>query len=129
MSDNTDPKTLEIVQNVTQREGESKIKSNIMHFLIDYNVVSNAIAFITALEIRLLVSGTFEYVGDKYLGLENRPLMRRLMSVIGILILCYIFIRYIYYPLLYTPNIARENVLKKAIAKKDIDETVKRLKM
>lgn len=128
MSDNTDPQTLEVIQNVTTRNGGSRIKSNIMHFLIDYNVISNAIAFITAIEIRLLISETFETIGNHYFGMENRPLTKRLLVVIGICISCYLFIRYIYYPLLYTPNIAKENILKKAISKKEIDDTAEKIK-
>ena len=128
MSNNTDSKTLEFVQEITKSNGGSKVKSNIMHFLIDYNVISNAVAFITALEIRLLISETLEHLENTYLGLENRPLIRRFVTVIGTLIVCYIFIQYIYYPFLYTSNIAKENVLKKALAKKEVDDTTEKLK-
>jgi hypothetical protein len=127
MGEEVDTKTLEAVQEVTKKEGKSKTKSNIMHFLIDYNVISNAIAFITAIEIRLLVSETFESIGNNYLGLKNHVLLRRLITVIAIIISCYFFIKYIYYPFLYTPNIAKENILKKAIVKKKIDDTAKKL--
>jgi len=124
-----DKKTIEIAQGVTNEEGGSKISSNIMHFLVDYSVVSNSIALMTALEMRLLVSETVEYIGIKYLHLENHQLLRRLVSVIMILILCYLFIQLIYYPYMYTNKIAKENIIKKAIVDKNIEDVKKKIRV
>jgi uncharacterized protein YacL len=124
-----DKKTIEIAQGVTTVAGERRFSSNIMHFLVDYNVISNSIALMTALEIRLFVSETVERISIKYLNLENNPILRRLVSVIIILILCYLFIQLIYYPYMYTAKIAKENIIKKAIVDKNIEDVKKKIRV
>jgi hypothetical protein len=114
----TDEKTLEIAQKSVEKEQAGNIRSSMSHFIIDFNVISNSIAFIIALQSQKLISDIASSLSDGILIGKQHSIVVNLVSLILTFIICYAFIRLIFYKYIFTQKISDENIIKHAIVEK-----------
>lgn len=113
-------KDLELVQKATETGGKNKslrVTRDFAHFLIDFNVISTAIAFVIAtISVDLCRKLVSTLLISKF-RIQN-PLLESIVTFFSLIILMYVFVRFVFYNLILTEEVAQENVIKKALDEK-----------
>ena len=126
-----DPKSLELVQKASNQKNLRKGKNidvtkNFVHFLLDFNIVPTAIAYIIALASVDFIKHNVADLVAKHLGKERKGLSS-LITFVLIVALLYVFVMYVYYKFVVTEEVIKENVIKKAIGEKKTEEVKKEI--
>jgi len=115
-------KTMEVVHKATTKDENEKkmlsLRSNIVHFLIDFDIISYTIAFIIAFQFQNFSVILLEYAMKKIMGNKKNELLSSFLSFMITLTLCFIFIQYIFFKFIYTDDMEKESIFKEAISEK-----------
>lgn len=121
-------KTLNLVQKSLDKEKKgSKFKRSIARFLVDFNVVSYAVAFLVAISLKDFLDGFIQLILSKVIKEEKYHVLTQFLVFIVILILCFVFVEFIFYKYIYTKDVEKEAVLRGAIQKKKEEEAKKEI--
>jgi hypothetical protein len=127
-SDFSDEKTIKLVQkSIDTDQNGSKFKRSISRFLVDFNVVSYAVAFLIAISFKDFIDGLIQLILSKFIKEDKFKVLTEFLVFIIILILCFVFVEFVFYKYIYTEDVEKESILRTAIKTKKQEEAKKEI--
>ena len=124
----SDEKTLKLVQkSIDKDKHTSKFKRSISRFLVDFNVVSYAVAFLIAISFKDFIDGLIQLILSKFIKEDKFKVLTEFLVFVIVLVFCFIFVEFIFYKYIYTPDIEKESILRTAIKTKKQEEAKKEI--
>lgn len=113
------------VQRLRSAKGETGVVGgtrDFLHFLLDYDIVSFTISFIVAQAVYKVVSDSVPVMVRGLLTLIRMPrletmngLVESSISLVIVLLLCFVFIQFVFQPLVTSGSIAEERRLRELV--------------
>ena len=120
MIDLPDPKAKEMINKVSKDGPTTRLKKNLIKFLVNFNIIGWAVAFMLAIQINNFLSELMKTLLRRY-KIENE-LLSRFITLILSLLFVFLFVEYVFYGYLYTPEISKEIKIEEVLDDKDKQE-------
>ena len=129
MSTIPEPKAKELVQKLQNDSPVKRIYKNFIKFLVDFNVIGYATAFLIALSITKILE-KFNIIVRKRIKIpyDTEGILIQILILCIVIVSIYIFIEYIFYGYMYTNEVSIERKIEKVMDDKETKNIKKKTK-
>tara|TARA_Y100000022_G_C13252385_1_gene377867 strand:- start:1900 stop:2307 length:408 start_codon:yes stop_codon:yes gene_type:complete len=112
-----DPVSKEIILKASKDNFFKRAFKDFSKFLIDFNIISYTMAFTIAIATSRFVEDIIHSYLKNYKF--NSKLLVSFISLLIIILVCFLFVQLVFYKFIYTKEISKERKIEKAINTKD----------
>lgn len=124
-----EPKSKELIKKLQNDSVLKRQFKNFVKFLIDFNVIGYASAFLIALSITKILE-KFTNILEKKIKIpyDKEGIIVQILILIIVTVSIYLFIEYVFYGYMYTNEVSIERKMEKVIDDKDTKKIKKKTK-